>query len=604
MLHGSLVALAIASAFLSFNLASAQVTLNQFRPAERAKDGFAISRPDDQGHMNFGFQLWGDYANDPLVYELVQGSRSTERYSVVKHQLTGHLVLSLGIADRLVLYAGLPVNLLMEGSDNAPTIGGLRADGFGISDPWFGGRLRLVGENDDIGSLGVQVTGTAPVAELADKDTQLGGENGWTVHPELLAELRPGGVKFTLNAGARVRNNETLGDVRLRDEVTFGAGVTVPIVSGDFDDFQLNAHGEIYGATPLKSEDFGDREQTPLEAIGGLKAHVSGWAFGAAAGPGLNRGVGSPDVRVVGMLGYMGENQPKKEVPREPVVGDRDGDGLLDDRDQCPDDPEDADRFEDEDGCPDPDNDQDGVPDVSDGAPLDPEDKDNFQDEDGVPDPDNDGDAILDADDQCPNEAEDKDGFQDEDGCPDPDNDSDTVLDVDDQCPLTPGTPEDKGCPKTARLDAATGRILILQRVEFLTASSDVAPEKKDKKSRNTKLQNEQILNDVLSILKTNPQIKVVRVEGHTDTRGNDAANMKLSRGRAQSVADWLVSHGIESSRVVAFGCGENVSRPENEKEGMNKNERLQADRRTEFHIIDPAPPGGARNVPGCEAGK
>ena len=53
-------------------------------------------------------------------------------------------------------------------------------------------------------------------------------------------------------------------------------------------------------------------------------------------------------------------------------VGDRDSDGIADDLDKCPDDPEDRDGFEDDDGCPDPDNDQDGVPDVQDKCPNDP----------------------------------------------------------------------------------------------------------------------------------------------------------------------------------------------------------------------------------------
>src|SRR5450432_3372842 len=98
---------------------------------------------------------------------------------------------------------------------------------------------------------------------------------------------------------------------------------------------------------------------------------------------------------------------------------DRDGDGIVDDLDKCPDDPEDFDGFQDEDGCPDPDNDGDGILDVDDLCPNDPEDKDGFEDADGCPDPDNDKDRILDKDDKCPNEPETYNGFQDEDGCPD-----------------------------------------------------------------------------------------------------------------------------------------------------------------------------------------
>jgi outer membrane protein OmpA-like peptidoglycan-associated protein len=77
---------------------------------------------------------------------------------------------------------------------------------------------------------------------------------------------------------------------------------------------------------------------------------------------------------------------PVAELTKLAKVSDRDGDGIPDDVDKCPDDPEDKDGFEDEDGCPDPDNDKDGIPDVSDACPNEPETVNGFQDEDGCPD--------------------------------------------------------------------------------------------------------------------------------------------------------------------------------------------------------------------------
>src|SRR6185369_12088756 len=79
-----------------------------------------------------------------------------------------------------------------------------------------------------------------------------------------------------------------------------------------------------------------------------------------------------------------------------PKPGDKDGDGILDNVDKCPTEPEDKDGFEDEDGCPDLDNDKDTIPDLKDKCPLEPEDKDGYEDEDGCPDPDNDTDGIAD----------------------------------------------------------------------------------------------------------------------------------------------------------------------------------------------------------------
>ena len=130
---------------------------------------------------------------------------------------------------------------------------------------------------------------------------------------------------------------------------------------------------------------------------------------------------------------------------------DTDGDGYLDSVDACPLEPEDFDNFEDDEGCPDPDNDKDKVCDpwVSekqqsgayteqcvgvDACPMDPEDIDQFEDENGCPDPDNDQDGILDVNDECPLDPEDKDEFEDENGCPDPDNDQDGIPDNQDEC--------------------------------------------------------------------------------------------------------------------------------------------------------------------------
>jgi outer membrane protein OmpA-like peptidoglycan-associated protein len=70
----------------------------------------------------------------------------------------------------------------------------------------------------------------------------------------------------------------------------------------------------------------------------------------------------------------------------KPKVLDRDGDGIPDDVDKCPNEPEDFDGFEDEDGCPDPDNDKDGIPDVADACPNEPETVNGVDDEDGCPD--------------------------------------------------------------------------------------------------------------------------------------------------------------------------------------------------------------------------
>jgi outer membrane protein OmpA-like peptidoglycan-associated protein len=227
---------------------------------------------------------------------------------------------------------------------------------------------------------------------------------------------------------------------------------------------------------------------------------------------------------------------------------DQDGDGLNDDVDECPADPEDKDGFEDEDGCPDFDNDKDGIPDHPEKT------------------------------DQCPNDPEDKDGFQDEDGCPDADNDGDGIPDhpePEDKCPNEagpPDSPQGKGCPrkyKLVKINRETKRIEIKQKVHFKTAKWTILPK------------SFKLLSDVAQVLKDFPSMKV-SIEGHTDSRGGDAYNQRLSEKRANSVREHLINrHDIDSERLQAIGYGE--TKPI----ASNRTARgREANRRVEFRIV------------------
>ena len=236
--------------------------------------------------------------------------------------------------------------------------------------------------------------------------------------------------------------------------------------------------------------------------------------------------------------------------------GDRDGDGIADQFDQCPDVRENYNGFEDLDGCPDdPDTDHDGIPDSRDACMLEPEDKDGYLDDDGCPDLDNDADGIPDTKDKCPNQAEDMDGFEDADGCPDEDNDKDTVADVYDECPNTPGQPNGvrPGCPSLIIVTAK--EIRITQQIQFDFNKSTIKPVSFP------------ILDAVRDVLVANPKI-TIEVQGHTDNVGQAGYNLKLSQQRADSVRAYLVAHGIEPARLISKGFGMNQPLVPNNTEG------------------------------------
>jgi outer membrane protein OmpA-like peptidoglycan-associated protein len=251
---------------------------------------------------------------------------------------------------------------------------------------------------------------------------------------------------------------------------------------------------------------------------------------------------------------------PKERCNPAPRPRDRDGDGIPDKEDRCPTEPEDKDGFQDEDGCPDPDNDQDGILDRVDRCPLEPEDKDGFQDEDGCPDPDNDQDGLADADDRCPNEA----GPKENGGCPDKDKDGDTVVDRLDKCPDVPGAPDNDGCPKQKFIVVTKEKIELKQKVHFQTDKSRIMPD------------SFAMLNEIAAVLKDRPEVRV-RIEGHTDARGAMAHNMTLSQARADSVRAYLVGRGVDAGRMEARGYGPTQPIADNRTQaGREQNRRVE----------------------------
>ena len=231
---------------------------------------------------------------------------------------------------------------------------------------------------------------------------------------------------------------------------------------------------------------------------------------------------------------------PREVIEVAEPVSDRDGDGIPDADDACPDQPEDFDTFEDEDGCPDTDNDGDGILDADDSCPLQPEDIDQFEDEDGCPEEDNDRDGFLDARDQCPNEAEVVNGVEDEDGCPD----EGLIAMVDD-------------------------RIVLEERVLF------------DFERARVKSRARPVIEAIVELVRQHPEWTKMRVEGHADVRGDAAFNQSLSERRARNTMRALVQAGLDEGRVDFMGYGATHPRD------MRRNEAAhQRNRRVEFVLL------------------
>ena len=208
---------------------------------------------------------------------------------------------------------------------------------------------------------------------------------------------------------------------------------------------------------------------------------------------------------------------------------DRDKDGIKDKDDACPDVFGLA-QFQ---GCPDTDG--DGIADKDDNCPEVAGPVEN----NGCPWPDTDGDGVLDKDDACPNVA----GPVENKGCPWSDTDGDGVLDKDDACPNVAGLKELNGCPRTAE-HVAKDTEGALKDILFNFNKATLRPESEPK------------LDVAAKYIKefNGGQYLVV---GHTDKKGSDAYNLKLSRERAASVVKALEARGFKAEQLKSKGVGE-----------------------------------------------
>ncbi len=560
------------------------VDLNAFHPAMDSRGYLTVNASQVLGDKEISFGLGAlDWGHSLLKLDGMGNTYSID--DMIGATLIGAFGIHAGSAE---LEFGASVPFLIMSGDRGPDVGQnqFKLDGQGIGNIGLHFKTRFLktsrGPHIGLGVVGSLYLPTAsPTDRFLGEASRSGNQTSGKLVPQVMGILdkefgRTGALRMSLNAGIRIRSSETFTNndpgidnapitnntVTAGSEVPFGFGIAYALSRQKFD-----LVGEVIGSIPL-----GDHTNyQPLEALAGVKLYLARNSF-------LSLGVGR------GLVPDKGANPGFRAmigIVFEPNIGDRDGDGIKDDVDKCPDEPEDFDGFVDEDGCPDPDNDHVGVPDVddrcpdipgpkeNDGCPItanndrdgdgipdnvdkcpdQPEDKDGFQDEDGCPDPDNDNDGIPDNVDLCPNDPEDFDGFEDQDGCPDPDNDHDRIPDKDDKCPNEPetynGYQDEDGCPDRGRVVVTETSIEILDVIYFEYDKAVILPKSFP------------ILDAVGATLQGNPSIQLVEIQGHTDERGDDAYNLDLSDRRAKAVMKYLVDKGVDPKRLTAQGYGE-----------------------------------------------
>ncbi|WP_414640970.1 OmpA family protein [Archangium sp.] len=515
----------------------------------------------------FRLSLAGQYENDPLVMYR-EGNRLG---SVVGDRVTAHLLAAWAPMRWLELGVQLPVVAWQRGDDLSAQ--GIGAPGrTGLSTPTVNVRLGLLSQRRDAPlDLALELGAGLP---LGSADT-LSRDRIVRLSPKVMAGRRFGALRAGVEAGMLVRPAVALSeDANIQDElgneVRLGA---VLATTGEGLRGELNVRGTV----PLT------RAPTSVELLAGLRLPVGGSTeVYALGGPGFGDAPGTPTFRL--LLGVAVGGGERPDASRR----DDDGDGVKNSEDKCPTEAGPAERQ----GCPVKDSDKDGLEDGADKCPTEA----GPAERQGCPVKDSDKDGLEDGEDKCPTEAgpaerqgcpvrdSDKDGLEDErdacvtepglvelKGCPAKDTDGDTVADHLDNCPAEKGLATNAGCPAQQKQMVAIqkGKLEIKEQVFFATGKSIIQP-------RSFKM-----LDQVAKILQQHPEVDRMVIEGHTDDRGNAEANRKLSQARAEAVKGYLVSKGVEPSRLEAKGFGPD------QPIASNKTEKGRAaNRRVEFIII------------------
>jgi len=460
----------------------------RFQPAVGTQRAFSVEHPETPFHLGWGLGAFFDVADDPVV------ERDQDSGDVVSRPLDTAASLDLlgtvGFFGWSELGVHLPLQVVYSGDQyNAGAV---------MLDPSGGvGDLRLVpkvlvlrtGSLENHFLLGFALPISLPTGDAE----AIRGDDGVTIEPRLLAALHMGRIELGGNLGYKFRGTHPDG-IPWADEIAMAFNAEVGIIEDSLW-FQAELFGGKQVNTDVEGADF------PFEALAGLVYGLTeNFDLHGGAGLGFTDGLGDPDFRVVAGIRY------RHNAPRHEGFEDNDEDGVLDKDDDCPTEVEDADGFEDEDGCPEEDNDEDGIPD----------DKD-----------------------ECPDLPEEQGGDGD-------------------------------GCPEKTYVKIEGGQMEIFGKVRFKTGSSEI-----DKKS-------DPLLDQIAAAMKANPQVKRVRVEGHTDDVGGSDLNQRLSEERASSVKSALVDRGVDSGRLESKGYGESrPTAPNQTAAGRAKN------RRVEFIIVE-----------------
>jgi OOP family OmpA-OmpF porin len=579
--------------------AAPEFLLSRFTPATPGSDWFGLESLDFRGDVRPALRLGFDWSQKPFTLE---DSNRKHGDAIVDRQIFLHVGAALTLKERVKIALDLPIIVDQAGTASPPVTGIVypAPEGAGIGDVRATVDARLFGQYGDPFVLAVGTHVFVPTQKRPYTT-----DNIVRVMPRLMAAGQVGTFSYAADFGFLTRD-----EIGKHWFQGYGIGHELygALAAGIKPVPELLLGGELIVYSKVTEGDLLKRRSSPAELLLSARYQIANdFRLAIGAGPGLTPSKGSPEVRFLARLEWFPALAPPPDGDGDGVIDsedacpqtagvrtgdpktngcvpppDRDRDGVLDYEDACPDDPGIASDNGAINGCPRPrDRDGDGASDPTDACPDVAGERTDDPKTNGCPPADADKDGVLDREDACPTKPGEKTDDRRTSGCPDTDGDG--LRDPDDACPDQPGPgnadSQKNGCP-LARLE--NNQVQILEQVKFKSGNATILPESNP------------VLEAVAKILKDHPELKKVRVEGHTDNRGGKALNKTLSAQRAAAVVQWLVGKGgVAKARLTSVGMG-----MESPIDSNDTDTGRQANRRVEFHITEGAPAASPTPTP------
>ncbi len=418
--------------------------LNRLEPTAPGEWFFAVEHPWYSRTRRLAVGLSLGYAHKPLIVGLSAGNGDLGAIQpIISDELGASLQIAGSFLNRVTLTAALPI-VFFEGGNPA---GGISPASGAVSDPRLTGMVRLFGapERESI-ALSAGLSIYVPLRAFSGSLPAQSSDQAVRVLPRLILTGLRKSVRWSIVGGFLYRPDATLGQFKFQDGSTTGSEVQFKAAVGYAnEELGLTVGPELLLATGVTGDRVFRRDYTSLEVLFGAQVNILRlFQVGVGLGFGALRQPGTPDFRLIIRVAYA------------PIrVADRDGDGIRDVEDACPDEAGVPSSIPSNHGCPPVhDRDCDGYldevdlcPDVPAGELADPRRR-------GCP-ADRDGDGIPDAADLCPDQAAGKQADPRRPGCPPLDQDGDGISDAEDLCPHEPAgphpDPRSPGCPLSDR---------------------------------------------------------------------------------------------------------------------------------------------------------